>query len=587
MMKNSAVAQQAAGTGVQTSTSPTAGGRAFSPIDALRRQWRQPRHAQTVALVLAVWLVLTANWPLWTMLPRLDGYSGSVAWLVLMFAPLALAGCTLLLAFVAWPRGMKPLWMLLLVLAAVVQYFMLSYGTVIDTSMVLNVFQTNASESRALFNPRLLLQVLLVAGLPCLWLAQVPVVRDGFWRNLARTLGLMLACLALMAAVVLPAYRELAPVVRNNMTLRFVLNPVNAVLGVINVKVKPLFSHPRPFASIAAGAALGASYTQAGAASAKPPLFVLVVGETGRGDHYALNGYARDTNPELTKLGVQSWHNAWSCGTNTQASVPCMFSHLGKDAFEHRAVDYDNLLDVLQAAGLGVLWVDNQAGCKGVCERVPNDSTADRADTADGQRLCSDGECLDEMLLGGLDERVAKLPPERRQRGVVVVLHQMGSHGPAYYRRSSTESNTKVFLPECTTNALANCTQEALINVYDNSIRYNDRMLAQTIGWLKQHAVANEVGLLYLSDHGESLGEMGIYLHGLPYAIAPDAQKHIAVINWPGTLAARTRIDPQCVNGTLDTRVTHDNMYHTVLGLMDVQSPTYQRQLDMFQSCRK
>ncbi|ROR17043.1 lipid A ethanolaminephosphotransferase [Comamonas sp. BIGb0124] len=550
-------------------------------------QWQRPRRAQSVVLILAAWLVLTANWPLWLMLGHLDGYSGSTSWLAAIFGPLAFAGLTLLLSFSAWPRGMKAVWMLVMVLAAAGQYFMLGYGTVIDKSMVLNVFQTDLHESADLFNPRLIAELLLVAGVPGLWLAQVPVVRDGVWRNLARTLGLMLASLAVMAAVVLPSYRELAPLVRNNMSLRFMLNPANSVLAVLDAKVKPLFKHPKPFVSITAGAALGPSYVQAASAAGagKTPLFVLVVGETGRGDHYALNGYGRDTNPELARLPVLSWHQARSCGTNTLASVPCMFSHLGKSGFESRSADYDNLLDVLQAAGLGVIWVDNQAGCKGVCERVPNFSTADRAETPAGRTLCSEGECLDEILLDGLDERIAQLPSEQRRHGVVVVLHEMGSHGPAYFRRSSPE--TKAFKPECTTNALADCAHEQLVNVYDNSIRYNDHVLARTIAWLQQHEGQHDVGMLYLSDHGESLGEYGIYLHGLPYAMAPEEQKHIAFIDWPGTLAARTHVDAACLGRTLDAPVTHDNLYHTVLGLMDVRSPTYRPALDAFGACRK
>lgn len=551
------------------------------------QQWQRPRHAQSVALILAVWLALTANWPLWHMLNHLNGYNGSSMWLLIVFSPLALAALTLLLSFVAWPRGMKPLWMLIMVLAAIGQHFMLSYGTVIDKSMVLNVFQTDIQESADLFSLRLIGQLLIVAGLPCWWLWQVHVLRDGLWRNLVRTICLMLASLTIIATVVLPAYRDLAPIVRNNMSLRYILNPVNSVLAVISAKIKPLFNHPRPTISITSGAVLGSSYFSSSSAATprKTALFVLVVGETGRGDHYALNGYRRDTNPQLSRLPVLSWRNVQSCGTSTLASVPCMFSHLGKTEFENRQADYDNLLDVLQAAGLGVIWVDNQAGCKGVCARVKSFSTSDRISSPTGQTLCTNGECLDEILLDGLDERIAQLPQTQRSQGVVVVLHQMGSHGPAYYRRSS--SNTKVFQPECATNALGDCARDQLINVYDNSIRYNDLVLAKTIAWLEQHRQQHDVGMLYMSDHGESLGEYGLYLHGLPYAMAPLEQKNIAFIAWPGSLAARTHINQDCLGQTLSAPITHDNLYHTVLGLMDVQSPTYKSDLDTFNSCRK
>jgi lipid A ethanolaminephosphotransferase len=427
----------------------------------------------------------------------------------------------------------------------------------------------------------LLAHLVLVAGLPVAWLWQVPVLRAGGWGSLRRTVVLLMGAAALLVLVVLGMYRDLAPVVRNNMALRFAFNPLSPVLSMADVLVKPLLRQPRPFVSIAGGAQLDAAY----AGAARPALLVLVVGETARADHFGLNGYARDTTPELARRDVLSWRHVQSCGTSTLHSVPCMFSHLGHTAFERRVADYDNLLDVLQQAGLAVLWLDNQAGCKGVCDRVAHASTEDAAHSVAGEGLCTDGECLDDLLLEGLDERIAQLPKERRQRGVVLVMHQMGSHGPAYYKRSTPE--TKAFQPECATNALASCAQEALVNVYDNSIRHTDRFLAHTLDWLRARSQHYDPGFLYLSDHGESLGEMGLYLHGMPYAVAPMAQKHVPMVAWAGPLGARSGVDVECLGGTLNAELTHDNLYHTVLGLMGVRSATYQSALDAFATCRK
>ncbi len=548
----------------------------------LRHAWSAPRSAPAVALVLSLWLLLTTNWALWLRLPHLEGYDGSLAALVMRLLPLGLGGILLLLSLTAWPRGMKPLWIALLLVGASAQYFMVAYGTVMDSGMVNNILQTDLRESSDLFNPQLLLQLLLVAGLPAAWLVPLRIRRARTpLRAAAHVLLLALAALALIAASVFVSYRELAPVVRNNLWMRHMLNPVSPVLATLDAALKPILRPKRPFASIAAGATLGASY----AAERKPPLFVLVVGETARAANWGLNGYARDTTPELAKRQVLNWSNVTSCGTSTRESVPCMFSHLGRSAFYKSKVDYDNLVDVLYNAGLAVLWIDNQAGCKGVCERIPNTSTADRLDTADGKALCSsDGECLDGILLSGLDERIAALPRERRERGVVLVMHEMGSHGPAYYKRSTPE--TKVFQPECLTNALSSCTREQVVNVYDNSIRYNDLFLSQTIDWLQSRQSRYQTGMLYLSDHGESLGELGIYLHGMPYAMAPDEQKHIPMVAWLGNLGARTGVSERCVRGQLDAPLSHDNLFHTVLGLLDVQSPTYQKPLDALAGCR-
>jgi len=322
----------------------------------------------------------------------------------------------------------------------------------------------------------------------------------------------------------------------------------------------------------------------AAAPAAKPPLLVLVVGETARADHFGLNGYPRDTTPALEARHVLSWRHAQSCGTNTLASVPCMFSHLGKAGYEGRSFEYGNLLDVLQAAGLGVDWLDNQAGCKGVCDRVPH-AQADQVATAQAvQQWCSAGECLDQLMPGLLAQRLQALPEAARRQGAVLVLHQMGSHGPAYYRRSSAAS--KPFQPECTTQVTSDCDHAELVNVYDNSIRETDHFLGQVIDWLQTQQGRYATALMYVSDHGESLGEGGLYLHGMPYAIAPQVQKQVPWVLWPGTLQARTGMDERCARARVAQPVTHDSYYHTVLGMLDVRSPTYQPQLDMLAPCR-
>nr|WP_279087526.1 phosphoethanolamine--lipid A transferase [Comamonas thiooxydans] len=542
----------------------------------------QPRTPQFIALALAIWLTLTANWALWLRLPSLDGYHGSLALLALRVVPLVLGASLLLTSLFAWPRFTKPLWVALLLVAASSQYFMVSYGTVMDKGMIHNILQTDARESSDLFNIKLLAEVLIIAILPAIWLWKTPLKRaNSAWRNMLRTALLLLGGIALIAASLAVSYRDLAPVVRNNLWLRYMINPINPVLSSASVALDPLLNKPRPFDSITGGAALGASY----AAAQKPPLLVLVVGETARSKNFSLNGYERDTNPELAKRDVLSWRNARSCGTSTRESVPCMFSNLGREGFYASKVEHDNLLDVLQAAGLAVLWVDNQAGCKGVCKRIPMADTADSVNTPAGKALCAqDGECLDALLLSGLDERIAKLDPARRAKGLILVMHQMGSHGPEYFKRSTAD--LKAFKPECATNALSSCSQQSVVNVYDNSIRYTDHFLAQTIDWLKTQQNQFETGMFYMSDHGESLGELGVYLHGMPYAMAPDDQKHVPMIAWLGTLGTRTGLNQACLSKTLDQPLSHDNLFHTVMGLMDVTSPTYKQPLDAFASCR-
>jgi lipid A ethanolaminephosphotransferase len=309
---------------------------------------------------------------------------------------------------------------------------------------------------------------------------------------------------------------------------------------------------------------------------------LLVVGETARSDHFSLNGYERPTNPQLAALGVVSYRDVTSCGTNTAASLPCMFSHLGRVGHEARERDHENLLDLAQHAGLAVLWLDNQSGCKGLCERVPNTMASDGAPAA----LCSDGECLDEALLNGLDARLAALDPQRRTRGVLLVMHQMGSHGPAYWRRAPADR--KPFQPECLTNVLQQCDRQTLVNAYDNSIAYTDQVIAQSIAWLGRQQATYDPLLLYISDHGESLGENGLYLHGLPYAVAPREQKHVPMVVWlPAQTEQGSGPRKACLAEQRDRPLSHDNLFHTVAGALGIRASEYRAELDAFAACRQ
>jgi lipid A ethanolaminephosphotransferase len=312
-----------------------------------------------------------------------------------------------------------------------------------------------------------------------------------------------------------------------------------------------------------------------------------MVGETARADHFSLNGYRRDTNPELARRDVVSFSDASSCGTSTAESLPCMFSHLGRVAYQASEVDHENLLDALQRAGLAVLWIDNQSGCKGVCDRVPHAMAADAApgSTAAPSSVCNGSECLDEALLLGLDQRLAALDPARRARGVVLVMHQMGSHGPAYSTRSPAEH--KPFKPECTTTALQQCAHDELINAYDNSIAYTDHVLALGIDWLQRQTAVYDPAMLYVSDHGESLGENHLYLHGLPYSIAPVEQKHVPLIIWlAGQTQAASGVTTACLRGRAAEPLSHDNLFHTVAGFMGVSTAVYRPGLDLLAACR-
>ena len=540
---------------------------------------RQPRSPRTVVVWLALWLALVGNLALWRELWRI-GVGTPAFFVALGIAVFVFTATVALMSLTAWGRWWKPVWIAILVVAGIAQHFMLSYGVVMDKAMLANTAQTDPREMRDLIGWVFAGNLLLVVALPALLVAVVPLRRTPWWPQLWKNAALFFGAVAATLVAMFAMYGPVAPLVRNNMHLRYIVNPIGGLTSAVTIAIRPLLKRSDRLVPIAAGVALGLSFSAGG----KPPLLVVVVGETARADHFGLNGYARQTTPELAALGVLSFHDVRSCGTDTRDSVPCMFSPLGKADFEKRKAEHENLLDLLQAAGLAVLWLDNQAGCKEVCARVPTATTADLTGDA-AARLCHDGECFDDAMLVGLDERIAKLPEAQRKRGIVLVMHQMGSHGPAYSKRSPPA--LKRFMPECTNTTLGQCDPAQLVNAYDNTIATTDHFLAATIAWLKGKG-DSATGLLYMSDHGESLGELGIFLHGLPYRIAPDVQKRVPFVAWlDDALPARHGLDAACLRGRLDAPLSHDNLYHTVLGLLDVATPTYQPGLDAFAPCRK
>ncbi len=527
----------------------------------------------------SVWMASIGNLALWREFARLQlGPVFGIAFGVLVAAVLAA-----LLFLLAWRWTLKPVLAVLLLATAAGAYFMLAYNVLIDSTMIVNVLQTDAREAADLIGLRFAATLLLLGAAPAAWAWRTRVEYGAASRQVLRNLAGVGVAAAVLVVVGLAVFQTLASTARNHKPVRYLINPLNSIYAIGEVALRPLLRAGRdsaPQVALGTDARPGPVW----AAAERPPLLVLVVGETARSANFALNGYARPTTPELEKESVLSLRNAWSCGTSTAASLPCMFSNLGRAGYERRERNVENLLDVLQHAGLAVLWLDNQAGCKGLCDRVPNASAWNPPAGAARSALCQDGECLDAALLDGLDARLAALPAERRARGVVLVLHPRGSHGPAYSRRSPPAF--KRFMPECESVNLQDCSPAQLVNAYDNSIANTDHVLASTIRWLRAREPAVTPALLYVSDHGESLGENNLYLHGMPYSIAPDVQKHVPWITWLSpAFQARAAVDTACLQQRLDAPASHDNLFHSVLGLMDVRTSAYDPRLDLYAGC--
>ena len=543
-------------------------------------------HPSWLIVLSSLWLASIGNLALWQELARLPEMNDLRAvWFGIAFAALIASLLCMLMSLLCWCWTLKPVIALFLISAAFGAYFMLSYRVVIDSSMMVNVLHTDLRESLDLFSWKLVLAVLFLAVLPIFVLWKQQLKQLSILKNLAVNAQLFLASGVIAVIAVFPIYQDFASNMRNHMQLRFLVNPLNSFYGLAQLALPSLQNPTGTLQPIAADAKLGKMYTN----QPKIPMLVLVIGETARSGNFGINGYDRDTTPLLKtikknadqsgELTTQS--NVWSCGTTTATSLPCMFSHLGKSAYDNKQTDYQNLIDVLDKAGLAVIWLENQSGCKGICDRVYSQATS-KLDTPE---FCSTGECFDEIMLHNLDVRLREVPFDKLSNGVVVVMHQMGSHGPAYYKRSPAA--LKKFKPECTNNALQECTRAELVNAYDNSIIYTDYFLSKVVAMLKSKATTVQGGMLYVSDHGESLGENNLYLHGLPYAIAPDVQKHVPWISWfANDFIGRHNLDTDCMAARADKKISHDNYFHTVLGLMDIQTEAYKADLDAYAPCR-
>jgi lipid A ethanolaminephosphotransferase len=534
-------------------------------------------HPAWIALLGSLWLASAGNYALWQQvhqLPEVNGLRGLA--FTLGFGLIITCALTSLLSLFNWGKLLKPVLTVFFFSAASGAYFMMSYGIVIDSTMITNVIQTDTKEALDLFNWRMLVSFAILGLLPAwvLWKTPLKSLRVG--QQLLGNALMAVLSIGILLASLLAVFQDFSSIMRNHTQLRYLINPLNSYYAIGMVAAKPFQRDNKTLLPVGQDAKLVTAK-----ATDKPPLILLVLGETARMGNFGLNGYDRNTTPELSKENTVSLRGVMSCGTSTATSVPCMFSHLGKEDFESRKNNYESLIDVLHHAGLALLWIDNQSGCKGVCERVPQALTKELKHPS----LCKGGECFDEIMLHQLDERIQALPAERRAKGVVVVMHQMGSHGPAYYKR--VPDTFKKFQPECKSNALQECSREQVVNSFDNTILYTDHFLSQAIQWLKKSNATHATAMLYVSDHGESLGENNLYLHGLPYRVAPDVQKRVPWISWwSQQFETQTGLSSACLKKKTNAPLTHDNYFHSVLGMVGVSTEVYQAKLDVHADCR-
>ncbi len=574
--------------------------------------------ANLLLSLVAVYLVVFANARFWSIaLDAASGQGGRAIGVIVAIA-IALFALTLLMLLPLGIRWViKPGLVVVLLLAAMAAYFIGDYGAVIDRHALASVYETDAREAGEWLSWRMIGAVLLLGGLPAL-LVCWPRIE---WRTPLRETFSRLKLFALAAMLLIVAAlaygKDVASLLRNHMELRHIANPF-ALLAANLSYIDHLGDGDRPLETIGADAQRSATLPP----TKRPMVIVLAIGESTRAQSIDLNGYVRDTDIDMHSVPLVNFSHVSSCGTNTATSLPCMFSNRGRKAYDEGDAKYsENLLDVLMRGGYDVVWLDNNTGSKGLAKRGRERHLAN----GDDPKQCNADGCYDQVLLDALAEELPKIV-----RDTVIVVHLLGSHGPAYYARHPPEFT--VYTPECKTVELQRCSDEELRNAYDNTVLYTTHILAEIASQLGERAVmVNRVptqmraclarrghasdahacsslpsvaalapatgreadkpfdaAMLFVSDHGESIGEHGLYLHGAPYAIAPKEQTHVPMFFWTSLAFAQRRgLDLDCLRKDSSATLSHDHFFHSVLGLAAVETHERSNSLDIFSPCMR
>lgn len=540
----------------------------------------------TLTALVTVWCLVVLNQSLWRHLLEwrpVESFEDLA--FVLSFGVLAFIVTYLFLTPLTLSRrATKPIVAVLLVISSAAAYFVSRYGILIDKTMIRNVFATNTTESLELLTVGLVLQVTFFGVIPALVVVRWPLKVQSVRERVAHRAAVIAALFMALGGIAAIFYQPHASLLRNHREARHMLSPINILSSVGSLAAEAI-RQPLPYEAIAAGVKLGPHWSNLLLSKNheeqpehRPTLLVLVVGETARAKNFGLNHYLRQTTPQLQSIpNVVAFDRVTACGTSTAISVPCLFSDLSREEFSvRRARARDNLLDVMERAGFDIVWFDNNTSCNGAC----GDRVEVRVDSTASSDLCPPATpCMD----GALFEKVWK-KLEHINRDTVLVIHMLGSHGPGYHLRYPKEYER--FTPVCRETDFSLCTIEEIVNAYDNTILYSDTLLAETIGRLSNQSQRMDSAFIYVSDHGESLGEKGLFLHAIPYAVAPKEQLEVPMVFWMSSgFGKHMGLSSDCIREARHRPVSHDFLFHSVLGLMDITLPAKRTELDLFSPC--
>lgn len=539
--------------------------------DAVKIRLKNPPSTTLLCLIVAVYLSLFCNVAFVMKALAILKAQDEVSALFVVSLPLVMvAAMNLFLLPLSFRPLLKPALAIVILVSAVFNYASYSYGVIFDGAMFTNIFETNASEAESYLNGTLIAVLLMTGFIPAILLAMVEVKQQPLRRELAQKSVSLVVTLAVVGVMGILNYNDYAVIGRNNKSIIKTVVPLYPfkklaqVFYARNLETAPEYKQLAPDAKRAPAPA-----------GQKKKLVVMLLGETQRGMNYSLNGYARKTNEYTEKQGVVSFQNVTSFGTSTAISVPYIFSLMPHQYDGDDEPYRDNVLDAIQRAGVKVLWRENDSGCKKACKNV--DYVDLREKYKADKTLCPHGDCYDRVFNVELDKMLPDLAPE----DTLIVFHLEGAHGPSYWERYPAEFRR--FAPDCPSSDIQNCGREELLNTYDNTILYSDHVMAGIIDTLKKASGDWDTELVFLSDHGESLGENGLYLHSFPRSIAPVEQTHVPFIYWSPTAGSDACLARQAAVSVHD-RI---NLSDTLMGMTGVQTANYDAARDILLPCRK
>ena len=430
-------------------------------------------------------------------------------------------------------------------------YFIFTYSVMIDSTTIENVFNTRYSEASGFFSWALWLFIIVFGVLPALWCLLQPVI-IGKAKKLAVYCG---SSLAIVLAIALANISQTLFISQHDTELGGLLQPWSYLVNTCRVIS---FSQDEQAEEI--------KLPDGKIADQEKTVVVLVIGESARKANFQLYGYERDTNPLLSKQAGLKVYQATSCATYTTAGTKAILEPKNSDEL------YELLPNYAFRTGVDVSWRTSNWGEPPIHidEYIPNEELGEQYP---GENIYHDG-----ILLKGLRERIES----SKKNKVLIVLHTSTSHGPKYADKYPKEF--EVFRPVARNVEEGQEDVGKLINAYDNTILYTDFLLDSIINILRAMTDRNSA-MIFISDHGESLGENKVFMHGLPMKLAPKVQYEIPFLVWTSENFREyksTSSEKDAPNGELPAVLEQHYIFHSVLNLLSIQSPAYNKDFDIF-----